>query len=133
MSGFFDFHVFGPGFNQFSVDSFRIVPIGDEFDVEVFVKQRLKGTTVYAQNCRVELTFMDNDRQMETRRISFPGPHGSATFRLPFAPAIVMTDLFERAGMQPPTAIKRSTPPGFTITLILFSSLMLPRSPILLL
>ncbi len=98
MIGFFDFHVFGPGFNQFSVDSFRVVSIGEEFDVEVFVKQRLKGTTVYAQNCRVELTFMDNDRQMETRRISFPGPHGSATIRLPFAPAIVMTDLFERAG-----------------------------------
>ena len=98
LTGFFDFHVFGPGFNQFSVDSFNVIPAGNEFDVEVFVKQRLKGTSVYAENCRMELTFMNNNRQMETRRISFPGPHGSATFRLPFAPDFVMTDLYEKAG-----------------------------------
>lgn len=97
MAGFFDFHVFGPGFNQFSVDSFNILPAGSDFDVEVFVKQRLKGTTVFAQNCRMELTFMNDAWQMETRRINFPGPHGSATLRLPFAPTFVMVDLFERA------------------------------------
>ena len=97
MTGFFDFHVFGPGFNQFSVDSFNIVQAGSEFDVQVFIKQRLKGTTVFALNCRMELTFMDNNWQMETRRVSFPGPYGSATFRLPFAPTVVMTDLYERA------------------------------------
>lgn len=97
MTGFFDFHVFGPGFNQFSVDSFNIVPVGNEFDVEVFVKQRLKGTTVYAENCRLELTFMSGSWQTETRRISFQGPDGSATCRLPFSPALVMTDLNEQA------------------------------------
>jgi hypothetical protein len=97
MAGFFDFHVFGPGFNQFSVDSFNIVPFGSDFDVEVFVKQRLKGTSIYAENCRMELTFMNDAWQMETRRISFPGPHGSATVRLPFTPTIVMSDLYERA------------------------------------
>ncbi|MBK9357404.1 MAG: hypothetical protein IPN08_08485 [Bacteroidales bacterium] len=26
MTGFFDFHVFGPGFNHFTVDSFKVVP-----------------------------------------------------------------------------------------------------------
>lgn len=98
MNGFFDFHVFGPGFNQFTVDSFRVVPAGDEFDVEVFIRQRLKGTGVYATDCRLELTFMDTAWQSVTRRISFPGPHGSGTFRLPFEPGIVMTDLYERAG-----------------------------------
>jgi len=98
MTGFFDFNVFGPGFNQFSVDSFKIVPVGNEYDVEVFVKQRLKGTDMYAQNCRMELTFMNDAWQMDTKRISFPGPHGSATFRLPFTPTVVFTDLYERGG-----------------------------------
>lgn len=98
MTGFFDFHVFGPGFNQFSVDSFRIVPAGNEFDVEVFIKQRLKGTTVFAELCRMELAFMSGSWQTETRRISFQGPDGAVTCRLPFAPALVMVDLNEQAG-----------------------------------
>ncbi|MFH1119291.1 MAG: M1 family aminopeptidase [Bacteroidota bacterium] len=98
MTGFFDFHVFGPGFNHFTVDSFNVVPAGNEYDVEVFIKQRLKGTDVYATDCRFEITFMDNSWQTETKRISFPGPHGSGIFRLPFEPTFVMTDLYERAG-----------------------------------
>lgn len=98
MTDFFDFHVFGPGFNQFSVDSFRIIPAGNEFDVEVFIRQRLKGTDVYAQDCRLELTFMDESWQTETRRISYQGPDGSGTFRLPFAPVLVMADLNEKSG-----------------------------------
>jgi hypothetical protein len=98
MTGFFDFHVFGPGFNQFTIDSFRVVPAGNEYDVEVFVKQRLKGTDIYATNCRLEITFMNDAWLTETRRISFPGPHGSAIFRLPFAPTMVMSDLNERSG-----------------------------------
>jgi hypothetical protein len=57
----------------------------------------LKGTSIYAENCHMELTFMNDAWQMETRRISFPGPHGSATVRLPFTPTIVMSDLYERA------------------------------------
>jgi len=98
MTGFFDFHVFGPGFNQFTVDSFKVVPAGNEFDVEVFIRQRLKGTSVYASDCRFEISFMNDGWQTETRRISFPGPHGSGIFRIPFEPSAVMIDLYERAG-----------------------------------
>jgi len=98
LTDFFDFHVFGPGFNQYSVDSFNVIPAGNEFDVEVFIKQRLKGTEVYAQSCRMELTFRNEYYQSVTRRISFEGQNGSGTFRLPIEPRVVMVDLDEKAG-----------------------------------
>ncbi len=98
MTGFFDFHVFGPGFNHFTVDSFKVVPAGNEYDVEVFIRQRLKGTSIYASDCRLEISFMNDGWQTETRRISFPGPHGSGIFRIPFEPTLVMTDLYEKSG-----------------------------------
>jgi len=98
MTGFFDFHVFGPGFNHFTVDSFKVVPAGNEYDVEVFIRQRLKGTNIYASDCRLEISFMNNGWQTETRKISFPGPHGSGIFRIPFEPSMVMTDLYEKSG-----------------------------------
>lgn len=98
LTDFFNFHVFGPGFNQCSVDSFKVYPAGNEFDIAVFMKQRLKGTDVYAMDCRSELAFMNDLWQTETRKISFQGSHGSALFRLPFIPALVMTDLNEKSG-----------------------------------
>ncbi|MBK9357403.1 MAG: hypothetical protein IPN08_08480 [Bacteroidales bacterium] len=66
--------------------------------MEVFIRQRLKGTSIYASDCRLEISFMNDGWQTETRRISFPGPHGSGIFRIPFEPTLVMTDLYEKSG-----------------------------------
>ncbi len=98
LTGFFDFHVFGPGYNHVSVDSFHVTPAGGHFDVEVFVRQKLKGAELPADNCRSELAFMSNDRIVETRTITFSGWQGSSVFQLPFEPALVMADLYERNG-----------------------------------
>lgn len=131
MNDFFDFHVFGPGFNQFSVDSFRVVPDGTAYNVEVFVKQRLKGTSVYEHNCRTELTFMNKDWQMETRRISFQGPDGNLTLSLPFAPDFVMTDLYERCGGATTDSYRTIREPGlsdYTSTWFKLDAIAVPDS-----
>ena len=96
LTGFFDFHVFGPGYNQVAVDSFNVSTTGKGFEVEVFVQQKLKGAEVPATDCRTELAFMNASRQIETRMINFSGFQSSATFNLPFAPEMVMVDLYER-------------------------------------
>lgn len=98
LNGFFDFHVFGPGFNHVSVDSFNVIPAGDEYLVEVFVKQKLKGATVPAAGCRTILAFMSSERITEYRTITFSGWTGSAAFVLPFNPVLVMADLHEQTG-----------------------------------
>jgi aminopeptidase N len=96
LTGFFDFHVFGPGYNQVAVDSFKVTPSGNSFDVEVFVQQKLKGAEVPANDCRTELALMNSLRQVETRVINFSGFNGSATFNLPFEPEMVMVDMHEK-------------------------------------
>ncbi len=98
LTGFFDFYVFNPGFTHFSVDSFRILPKCGQYQAEIYLKQKLKGTDVYAQNCRVELTFMDANRQMQTLQVGFDGSTDTAVVTLAAEPVLVMADLYNKAG-----------------------------------
>lgn len=118
LTAFFDFHVFTPGFTHYAVDSFRVasrspgsmygakdiatglpkkIHQSDQFEVEVYLKQRLKGTQTYASDCRVDLSFMNEAREIITRQVSFSGVTDSVTVTLPFEPVLVMADLYSRA------------------------------------
>lgn len=96
MTPFFDAWVFAPGFPHFSIDSAITVPTGNGYDVTVFVRQKLKGTTQYANANHLEISFMNSDWQILTDTIIFSGISGSKTFHLPFSPAGVMADLNEK-------------------------------------
>ncbi len=98
MSDFFDAWVFSPGFPHFSIDSFTVVPNGTEFDVNVFMRQKYKGGTGFANANRIEVTFMDNSWDQQTELMEFSGQYGSQTFKLPFTPVIAMADLHELLG-----------------------------------
>ena len=77
MNDFFDFWVFSPGFTHYSVDSFKVVNTGSDYDVTVYIHQRLKGTTTLANSNRVELTFMGDLWEQHTEMITFSGETGS--------------------------------------------------------
>ncbi|MBW6491240.1 MAG: T9SS type A sorting domain-containing protein [Lentimicrobium sp.] len=94
LQGFFDFHVFGPGYNHVAIDSFSTMPQKNGFEVEVFVKQKLKGAEIPAVNCRTELAFMNSSREIETRTIDFSGFTGSEIFNLASEPELIMVDPF---------------------------------------
>jgi len=96
LTDFFDFHVFNPGFTHFSIDSFKVVPTSSLYEVTVFVKQKLKGTTNYANSNKVEVTFMDQNWNKHTEILSFSGTTGSQTFYIPINPAIAMLDPEEK-------------------------------------
>jgi aminopeptidase N len=96
MTPFFDAWVFAPGFPHFSIDSLVTLPNGNGFDVTVFVKQKLKGTTQYANSNHLEISFMNSDWQITTDTIVFSGVSGNKTFHIPFAPVEVMADLDEK-------------------------------------
>jgi aminopeptidase N len=93
---FFDAWVFAPGFPHFSIDSSVIVKSGSGYDVKVFVSQKLKGTTQYANANHLEITFMDNSWQKNIDTIVFSGAVGHKTFHLPFFPTTVMADMDEK-------------------------------------
>lgn len=109
---FFDFHVFGPGYNHVSVDSFSVVPAYNSFNVEVFLKQKLRGATVPAGDVRTNLTFMSAQRDTITRKASFQGSNGSVNFDVPFEPVLVMCDLEEEFGDATTDNYKTIIQPG---------------------
>jgi hypothetical protein len=66
------------------------------YDVTVFVRQKLKGRTQFANANHLEITFLTNNWQKITDTIVFSGATGRKTFHLPFFPVEVMADLDEK-------------------------------------
>ncbi len=96
MSAFFDAWVFAPGFPHFSIDSSVVTPTATGADVRVYVRQKLRGTTQYANANHLEITFMNGNWQRITDTLIFSGITGNKTFHLPFTPVEVMADLNEK-------------------------------------
>jgi len=96
MEPFFDAWVFAPGFPQFSIDSSVTVQSANGYDVTVYVRQKLKGTTQYANANHLEISFMDSNWQTYSDTIIFSGSTGNKTFHVPFLPLEVMADLEEK-------------------------------------
>jgi len=97
MTDFFDAWIYSPGFPHFSVDSFNVINVGGgNYDVTVYMRQKHKGSTVYANSNRVEITFMDNNWQQHTELMQFDGQLGVQTFTIPINPEIAMVDYNEK-------------------------------------
>ncbi|MBE9467806.1 MAG: T9SS type A sorting domain-containing protein [Bacteroidetes bacterium] len=98
LTDFFQAWVFSPGFSHFSIDSVSVINTGNEYETTVYVRQKLKEKTEFANSNRVELTFMDENWQMCTKTIFFSGETGSQTFSLNINPKIVMVDYYDKIG-----------------------------------
>ena len=96
MTGFFNNWVFSPGFPHFSVDSFKVVTNGPDYDVTVYSREKLRGRSTYSEDNRLEVTFMDNLWNMTSRTIEMSGGLGVTTVTIPFMPKCVMMDLYEK-------------------------------------
>ncbi len=93
MTDFFDGWVFTSGYPHFSVDSFPVVPNGSNYDVTVFVRQRLRDRTNFTNSNKVEITFSDDLWHFQTEEVDFSGEFGQATFSLNFNPTHAYMDL----------------------------------------
>jgi hypothetical protein len=96
LDDFFDAWVFSPGFPQYGIDSTVVIPAGNNFNVTVFVRQKLKGASLFANSNRLEITFMGTQWQIYSDTLSFSGEYGSKTFSVPFSPVETMADLNEK-------------------------------------
>jgi aminopeptidase N len=96
LNGFFDAWIFTPGFPEYSVDSFNVVPNGNNFDVTVFAKQKHKGPGELGDDIRVEVTLMDEAWNQETFVMEYSGETGQQTFTTSINPEIVMMDINDK-------------------------------------
>ena len=105
LTGFFDFHVFRPGFVDYVIDSLHNSNAG----TTVYLRQKLYGTDTMMDGNRVWVTFFSSDLAKEKRLVTFDGERTSVTFQLPFEPVFAIVDLDEelsKASLAQCTTIK---------------------------
>jgi hypothetical protein len=83
---FFNDWIFNPGFPAFYVDSTVIVSSGSDFDVTVYVHQKLKGTAQYYTNVPLQISFLGNNWEMQNDSLIATGEFSNFNFTLPFNP-----------------------------------------------
>ncbi|MEW6468708.1 MAG: M1 family aminopeptidase [Bacteroidota bacterium] len=96
LGNFLNDWVLNPGWPHFSVDSFVSVPNGNNFDVTVYVRQRLYGAPNYFTGVPLDITFKDGAWNTETRSLSMSGQLMSFTFTLPINPVFAALDVSDR-------------------------------------
>lgn len=81
LSPFFDGYVFNPGYPQYAIDSMKQTPAGNQFQTEVWIRQRLYHAPEYFEDVPLELTFIGENWQEQTHKVTLPGE--CASFQLP--------------------------------------------------
>lgn len=89
LTDFFDDWVFAPGFTHFSVDSFSVQLIDNQYHVLVSVKQKLRGAPHLYQQVPLEITFVDDNWQQVTQTGMASGASSVLEFTIPFSPVFV--------------------------------------------
>ncbi len=86
MNQFITDWVLNPGWPHFSIDSVTSVPNGGNFDVTVYVRQKLKNAPNFYTGVPLEITFKNSGWQNTVKTITASGQYSNATFTLPFDP-----------------------------------------------
>ena len=89
LTGFFDFHVFNPGFVDYSIDRFE--PMYDN-TARLTLRQLLRGTDRYARGNRVPVTFFSSDLRRSKQWMLFDDSVATSEFSLPFVPSFAVVD-----------------------------------------
>jgi hypothetical protein len=86
LTDFFDNWVMNPGFPHFSIDSMSVVPSAGDYDVTIYVKQKLKAAPSYYSGVPLQVTFRDQSWNVHTENIVVSGANSSFTFTVPINP-----------------------------------------------
>lgn len=91
---FYEGWVHQPGFLHFSIDS--IIPVQND-RYRVYLHQKLHHATHFANNNKVDLTFVSQDRNLYTvPEVTFSGEYGVVELSLPFCPLFGVVDYYEK-------------------------------------
>ncbi len=96
MTDFFNGWVFNPGWPHFSIDSSVVVPSGTNYNVTVFVKQKLTNAPAYFSNVPLEVTFKGVNWTENTQKFLMSGANASFGFTVPFNPVFVALNMGEK-------------------------------------
>ncbi len=92
LTDFFNNWVFSPGFSHFELDSTQITPAGSNYNITLFIEQKLKGASVFHQNVPLEITFFDQNWNKTVQRVWVSGQFSSPTVTLNFNPQLIIVN-----------------------------------------
>jgi aminopeptidase N len=111
LDAFFDAWVFAPGYSVFVLRSWTSTAQSDSFTVVLDLQQKLRGTDVMHLDVPLEVSFLDDQRNEYTARIMASGAFSTATVMVPFDPATIIVNRYDRIN-QARTAHERVLIPG---------------------
>lgn len=88
LTDYFDTWIFQGGWPHVSIDSIESVAAGPNYDVTVYLKQKLVGRTNYANQMPVTLTLRDDNWNSFEQRVYASGSNNSITVTVPFNPTV---------------------------------------------
>lgn len=112
MSYFFTDWVFNPGWPHFSIDSFTVVPNGSNYNVSLYVKQKLTGAPNYYTNVPLEVTFKAANWTEQTQSFTMSGHTASFSFTVPFNPVFAAVNMGEKISHAVAPDYKKLKAPG---------------------
>ena len=92
MTDFFDTWVFTAGSPVYSVKSFTTKANGDKYDVEIVMNQKHRGADHIGNSVRYELSFVDNDWNIQSEMVEWDSESATITKNLDFEPAAIFCD-----------------------------------------
>lgn len=96
MNDFFAGWIFQGGFPHFSIDSFKTVPNGPNYDVTLYIKQKLDGAPNYFNSVPLEIAFKDAQWNEAVKTVYASGQNTTATVTISFNPVFAGIDLNEK-------------------------------------
>lgn len=92
MNDFFETWVFTPGSPCYLLQNYTVTPNGDKFDVEITMQQKHRGADHVGNSIVYELTFVDENWNTHSEKISWDGESAVITKTIDFEPAAVFCD-----------------------------------------
>jgi aminopeptidase N len=93
LNDFFNDWVFNPGWPQFEIDSAVSVPNGPNYDVTVYVQQKLFGAPQFYTNVPLEFSFYDAAHNETSSKHLISGQYDNFTVTLQYDPALTSLDV----------------------------------------
>lgn len=86
MVDFFDDWIFQPGFAAFEIDSVHITQDGEEFILDIYIEQKLRGKSKFMHNVPLSIYFFDKKGNKTIEKVLVSGQNDIVRLKLPFEP-----------------------------------------------
>lgn len=89
LQDYFDGWIFNGGFPFFGIDSIQASASGSNYNVTVYIHQKLRGAPALFKNVPMTITFLDASWNKTSSQILINGQNSNYTFTVPFKPDFV--------------------------------------------